>query len=47
MAAVETARLYLRRLQPGDMDAYYRCIYADRAGLCRVRRLTRVCLSPW
>jgi ribosomal-protein-alanine N-acetyltransferase len=29
MAAVETARLYLRRLQPGDMDAYYRCIYAD------------------
>lgn len=29
MAAVETARLYLRRLQPTDMDDYYQRIYAD------------------
>jgi len=29
MAAVETARLYLRRLQPTDLDAYYQRIYAD------------------
>jgi [ribosomal protein S5]-alanine N-acetyltransferase len=29
MAAVETARLYLRRLQITDMDQYYQRIYAD------------------
>ena len=29
MAAIETARLLLRRLQPTDMDDYYQRIYAD------------------
>ena len=29
MAAIETARLYLRRLQTADLDDYYQCIYAD------------------
>ncbi|HSX79100.1 MAG TPA: GNAT family N-acetyltransferase, partial [Candidatus Saccharimonadia bacterium] len=29
MAAVETARLYLRRLQATDLDEYYQRIYAD------------------
>ena len=29
MAAVETARLYLRRRQTSDMDQYYQRIYAD------------------
>ncbi len=29
MAAIETARLYLRRLQATDLDAYYQRIYAD------------------
>jgi ribosomal-protein-alanine N-acetyltransferase len=29
MAAVETARLYLRRLQATDLDDYYQRIYAD------------------
>ena len=29
MATIETPRLYLRRLQPTDMDAYYQRIYAD------------------
>jgi RimJ/RimL family protein N-acetyltransferase len=29
MAAVETARLYLRRLLTADMDQYYQRIYAD------------------
>lgn len=29
MAAVETARLLLRRLQPTDLDAYYARLYAD------------------
>jgi len=31
MAAVETARLYLRRLQATDLDDYYQRIYADPA----------------
>ena len=29
MAAIETARLYLRRLQATDLDEYYQRIYAD------------------
>jgi RimJ/RimL family protein N-acetyltransferase len=29
MTAVETTRLYLRRLQPTDLDDYYQRIYAD------------------
>jgi ribosomal-protein-alanine N-acetyltransferase len=29
MASVETARLYLRRLQPTDLNDYYQRIYAD------------------
>jgi ribosomal-protein-alanine N-acetyltransferase len=29
MATVETARLYLRRLQTTDLDEYYQYIYAD------------------
>jgi RimJ/RimL family protein N-acetyltransferase len=29
MASVETARLTLRRLRETDLDAYYKCIYAD------------------
>ena len=29
MTSIETARLYLRRLQAADADEYYQCIYAD------------------
>ena len=34
MAAVETARLYLRRLQATDLDEYYQRIYADPDVMC-------------
>ena len=45
MAAVETARLHLRRLQVTDLDQYYQRIYADpdvmRTLLCRSASISR------